>query len=192
MRKEAKWSSLTEVKNGLCKSLRQQDLGLGGRPGPSLPGARSVLPDRRCPAARNRARPSGVVHGAGPAAPPRAGVASERLGIRRRPAAWPVVRGRGYTPDGEQKQRSKRPHVPVLPPGTACVCHVRGTGGRVLGVRASVGRSSRGRRTESGHRTRKQGFSPSSGTEAACFGVAGPQRLRLLPPPQFPHLTSGY
>lgn len=93
---------------------------------------------------------------------------------------------------GEQRQCSKRPHVPVLPPGTACVYHARGPGGCVLGVRASVGRSSRGRRTESGHRTRKQGFSPSSGTEAACFGVAGPQRLLLLPPPQFPHLTSGY
>lgn len=107
------------------------------------------------------------------------------------PQRGPWFAGVVTPPSGEQRQRSKRPHVPVLPPGTACVCHARGPGGRVLGVRASVGRSSRGRRTESGHRTRKQGFSPSSGTEAACFGVAGPQRLRLLPP-QFPHLTSGY
>lgn len=78
---------------------------------------------------RNRARPSGVVRGAGPAAPPRAGVASERLGITRRPAAWPVVRGRGYTPEWRAKATFETPARTGPSPGDGVrVPHARPRG----------------------------------------------------------------
>lgn len=122
------------------------------------------------------------------------GPASQASGWESRdgPQRGPWFAGVVTPPSGEQRQRSKRPHVPVLPPGTACVCHTRGPGGRVLGVRASVGRSSRGRRTESGHRTRKQSFSPSSAPKRRVLGWRVLNAFVYYPPPQFPHLTSDY